>query len=45
MATLAHCSFHDRLTTEAEQLYDASVHEVNEDYRSKTWAWPKFIVL
>ena len=36
MATLAHCSFHDRLTMKAEQLRGASVHEVEEDYSSKT---------
>ncbi|CCE90908.1 RNA-guided endonuclease InsQ/TnpB family protein TDEL_0C00190 [Torulaspora delbrueckii] len=36
MATLAHCSFHDRLTMKAEQFHDASVHEVEEDYTSKT---------
>ena len=36
MATIAHCCFHDRLTMKAEQFHSTSVHEVEEDYTSKT---------
>ena len=36
MVTLAHCCFHDRLTMKAEQFHGANVHEVKEDYTSKT---------
>ena len=36
MATLAHCSFHDRLIMKAEQFHGVSVHEIDEDFTSKT---------